>query len=283
MAQLKTITRNKPDFSELLGPRLKEGAFIALVATALFLTLALLSFDRNDPGWTYTGSAEMVNNIVGLSGAWIADVFLFFFGFLSYLFPMMLASQAWMIFRERKTETEFSWPIFIFRGVGLFLTVGAGTAIAAMHFYSAGLAYQYGSGGVIGSEFAELLIPVFSYVGATLLLLAMFLLVLPRFWVFPGYGSWMWQADFPLKWLCEPVTQAIEPWLSFGKSENFGAVLRVGARSWRSMLKRSSNESHRLSKCHRLRRKKKASGLPESDREICFVLAQLMGCQHCTF
>ena len=83
MAQPKTTTRNKPDFLELLGPRLKEGTFIALVAIALLLMLALLSFDRNDPGWTYTGSDETVNNIVGLSGAWIADVFLFFFGFLS--------------------------------------------------------------------------------------------------------------------------------------------------------------------------------------------------------
>ena len=181
MAQSKTTSRNKPDFSELLGPRLKEGAFIALIATALFLTLALISFDRNDPGWTYTGSDETVNNIVGLSGAWIADVCLFFFGFLSYLFPMMLASQAWTIFRERETETEFNWPVFIFRGVGLFLTVGAGTAIAAMHFYVSGLDYQYGSGGIIGSEIADLLIPVFSYVGATLFLVAMFLFGLTAF------------------------------------------------------------------------------------------------------
>ena len=181
MAQPKRTTRNKPDFSELLGPRLKEGAFIALVATALLLMLALLSFDRNDPGWTFTGSDETVNNIVGLSGAWIADVFLFFFGFLSYLFPMMLGSQAWMIFRERETENDFSWPIFIFRGVGLFLTVCAGTGIAAMHFYGAGLDYQYGSGGIIGSEMADLLIPVFSYVGATLVLVATFLFGLTAF------------------------------------------------------------------------------------------------------
>ncbi len=181
MAQSKTTSTDKPDFSQLLGPRLKEGAFIALVAVALFLTLALVSFDRNDPGWTYTGSDETVNNIVGLSGAWIADVFLFFFGFLAYLFPMMIAYQAWMIFRERETETEFNWPMFIFRGVGLFLTVGAGTAIGAMHFYTAGLEYQYGSGGIIGSEIAGLLIPVFSYVGATLFLLAMFLFGLTAF------------------------------------------------------------------------------------------------------
>ncbi|MBL6688805.1 MAG: DNA translocase FtsK 4TM domain-containing protein [Pseudomonadales bacterium] len=169
------------DFAELVAPRLKEGAFIGLVAIALYLVLALLSFDKQDPGWTYTGANETVNNIVGRSGAWVADVFLFFFGFLAFMFPMMLAWQAWLIFRERETAGEFSWPIFIFRGVGLFLTICAGTGLAAMHFYTFGLDYQYGSGGIVGSEIANLLIPVFSYVGTTLILLAMFLFGLTAF------------------------------------------------------------------------------------------------------
>jgi len=169
------------DFSEQVAPRLKEGAFIGLVAVALYLVLALLSFDKQDPGWTYTGANETVNNIVGRSGAWVADVFLFFFGFLAFIFPMMLAWQAWVIFRERETAGEFSWPIFIFKGVGLFLTICAGTGLSAMHFYTFGLDYQYGSGGIVGSEIADLLIPVFSYVGTTLILLAMFLFGLTAF------------------------------------------------------------------------------------------------------
>ena len=104
MAQSKSKATEKPDFAAQLAPRLKEGAFIALVALALYMTLALVSFDRTDPGWTYTGSGETVNNLVGRSGAWVADVFLFFFGFLAYLFPMMLSWQAWVIFREPVSE-----------------------------------------------------------------------------------------------------------------------------------------------------------------------------------
>ncbi len=186
MAQSKTSSKTAPsqessDFSEQVAPRLKEGAFIALVAIALYLILALISFDKQDPGWTYTGANEAVNNIVGRSGAWVADVFLFFFGFLAFIFPMMLAWQAWVIFRERESAGEFSWPIFIFKGVGLFLTICAGTGLAAMHFYTFGLDYQYGSGGIVGSEIADLLVPVFSYVGTTLILLAMFLFGLTAF------------------------------------------------------------------------------------------------------
>lgn len=186
MAQSKSTsksasTEGSNDFAEMVAPRLKEGAFIGLVAVALYLVLALLTFDKQDPGWTYTGANETVNNMVGRSGAWVADVFLFFFGFLAFIFPMMLAWQAWVIFRERETAGEFSWPIFIFKGVGLFLTIFAGTGLAAMHFYTFGLDYQYGSGGIVGSEIADLLIPVFSYVGTTLILLAMFLFGLTAF------------------------------------------------------------------------------------------------------
>lgn len=186
MAQSKSTsksasTEGSTDFAEMVAPRLKEGAFIGLVAVALYLVLALLTFDKQDPGWTYTGANETVNNMVGRSGAWVADVFLFFFGFLAFIFPMMLAWQAWVIFRERETAGEFSWPIFIFKGVGLFLTIFAGTGLAAMHFYTFGLDYQYGSGGIVGSEIADLLIPVFSYVGTTLILLAMFLFGLTAF------------------------------------------------------------------------------------------------------
>ncbi len=181
LARSKPTSTNKPDLSEQLAPRLKEGAFIALVAVALYLALALISFDSVDPGWTYTGADETVNNLVGRSGAWVADVLLFFFGFLAYLFPMMLAWQAWQIFREREKENEFSWPMFIFRGVGLLLTILAGTALATMHFYHFGSSYHYGSGGIVGSEVNDTLVPVFSYVGATLFLLATFLFGLTAF------------------------------------------------------------------------------------------------------
>jgi S-DNA-T family DNA segregation ATPase FtsK/SpoIIIE len=181
LAQSKTTREQKSDFMIQLAPRLKEGALIGLVALSLYLTLALVTFDKGDPGWTYTGANETVSNLVGRSGAWVADVFFFFFGFLAFLFPMMLAQQAWAIFRERESAGAFSWPMFIFRGVGLWLTLIAGTAIATMHFYNLGVDYPNGSGGIMGLEIASLLTPVLSYVGATLVVLAMVLFGLTAF------------------------------------------------------------------------------------------------------
>ena len=166
---------------QLLLPRLREGAFIGLVVVAVFFMLALLSFNASDPGWSYTGSQEGVDNWVGPFGAWLADVLLVLFGFLAYLFPMLLAVQAWMIFRDRDLDDEFSWPVFAFRIGGLLLTIFSGTALCAMHFYGLGGSFPEGSGGILGRMAADLLVPALSYVGATLLVLASFMFGLTAF------------------------------------------------------------------------------------------------------
>ena len=177
MARAKTATTPR---MSILAPRLREGGLIALVACCLYLCFALFSFDPGDPGWTYTGSEEEVNNLVGLTGAWIADVFLFTFGYLAFIFPMMLGFQAWLMFRDERRE-KFSWALFSFRSMGLVLTLIAGAGLAELHFYQVGFNLREGSGGFIGSELAELMVPGFSYVGTTLILLASFLFGLTAF------------------------------------------------------------------------------------------------------
>ena len=155
MAQAKSKKQDESVVLEHLYPRLREGGLIALVAICIYLSLALFSFDPDDPGWTYTGSGAEVSNLVGLSGAWIADVFLYICGYMAFIFPLMLAYQSLQMFRDRKTELGFSWAIFSFRGLGLILTLTAGAGIAALHFYDSGLQFREGSGGIIGLELTE--------------------------------------------------------------------------------------------------------------------------------
>ena len=168
-----------------LAPRLREGAFIALVGLALYLILALTTYSPSDPGWSFTGSGQddATTNLVGSSGALVADVLLYFFGFLSYLFPMMLAHQAWEIFRETEVENNFNLSLLVFKIVGLLFTILSGTAISTMHFYDLGaiLDFREGSGGVIGIWLTSLLDPVLSDTGTTLVLISMFLFGLTAF------------------------------------------------------------------------------------------------------
>tara|TARA_R110002073_G_scaffold16872_5_gene64298 strand:- start:2097 stop:4379 length:2283 start_codon:yes stop_codon:yes gene_type:complete len=155
--------------------RLADGAVIALISLSLYLILALMSFDISDPGWSYTGSNLEVQNLVGASGAWLADVLFFVFGYLSVVFPVMLAWQAWLMVARRQQDLAFDWAIFGFRSVCFLIALIAAAGLAALHFYESGIALREGSGGVLGQLIAGALEPSFSYVGATLILLASFL------------------------------------------------------------------------------------------------------------
>ena len=143
--------------------------------------MALFSFDPEDPGWTYTGTTGDVSNLVGLSGAWIADVFLTICGYMAFIFPLMLAFQAWQVFKDRNIDVAFNWAILSFHGFGLILTLITGAGLATLHFYETGLHLGQGSGGIIGTELTEFMVPIFSYIGTTLILLAVFLFGLTAF------------------------------------------------------------------------------------------------------
>jgi S-DNA-T family DNA segregation ATPase FtsK/SpoIIIE len=161
--------------------RLKEGALIGVVALCMYLSLALFTYDPEDPGWSYLGGNEVATNLVGRSGAWLADVMLFIFGYLAFVFPLLLVYQAVVMLRRRSTESAIDWKIFGFRTVGFILTLVAGTGLAALHFYTVGMNLREGSGGILGNEIAAMLEPSFSYVGATLILLASLLFALTVF------------------------------------------------------------------------------------------------------
>ena len=78
-----------------------------LAAPALYLVLALASYHPSDPGWSHTGPVERVLNQGGVAGAWLADVFYNLFGYMAFLFPIMLGYRAWLIFRERHEPQPF--------------------------------------------------------------------------------------------------------------------------------------------------------------------------------
>ena len=163
---------HESDISQKLTTKIQEGLLIAWVALAIFLFLALASYNPKDPGWSYIGTEIAAENIVGKSGAWIADVFLFFFGYVAFIFPTVLSLQAFEIFRARNIKNDFEGPFLLLRILGFLLSICAFTGIASMHFYDFGLGYPNGSGGVLGLELANLFEPIFSNVGATLIFLS---------------------------------------------------------------------------------------------------------------
>jgi DNA segregation ATPase FtsK/SpoIIIE and related proteins len=113
-------------------------------------------------------------NAGGVAGAWFADLFLFLFGYLAYLFPVMMAYTGWLIYRRPRSGAILETSVFMLRWVGFLMTIAAGTGLASLHFDSAG-SLPEGAGGILGDVTGQPLVGTFSFLGATLFLLALLL------------------------------------------------------------------------------------------------------------
>ena len=158
----------------ILGARLREGAFIGVTAVCLYLLMALVTYSSGDPGWSATGDNASISNLGGPTGAWLADVFFSLVGYAAYLFPLMLAYRAVIILLERHEEKGFDWLTFGIRTLGLVLVMVAGTSLAALNDGGTSQLPQ-GTGGILGQAIGGAFTVAFSDVGSRLILLAIFL------------------------------------------------------------------------------------------------------------
>ncbi|WNZ58374.1 DNA translocase FtsK 4TM domain-containing protein [Microbulbifer sp. MKSA007] len=173
----------------LIARLVREGALISLLAGALLLAISLLSFSAEDPGWSQTGSTQQVHNAIGPAGAWLADVCLSLLGWMAYLFPLLIGLRAYHILRDR--NARFHLPLFALRIFGLLLVLVSGAAMATLCFDPAENPLPFTNGGIIGSAMASALGSSLGYVGATILLLAIFAIGVT---VFTGL-SWLKLAE----------------------------------------------------------------------------------------
>lgn len=174
MSRSRTPAAETGRGSHILGPRLREGAFIGVSAVCLYLLLALITYSPRDPGWSATGSGGKIGNLGGPTGAWLADVFFSLVGYAAYLFPLLLAYRAVIILLERHQDKRFDWSTFGIRSLGLVLVMIAGTALTALND-AGGSSLPQGAGGILGQAIGSNFTHAFSAVGSRLILLAVFL------------------------------------------------------------------------------------------------------------
>jgi len=172
-ARQKTEERN-PVTSQLVRRGLKEAALFIFGFGAIYFLLALISYQPADPGWSSSGlQSGRVANLGGPAGAWFADVLLTLFGYLAYLFPLMVAYVGWLLFQDRRNEGPFDLRAFSFRTAGFVLTLAAGCGLASLHDTSPVNLLPVNAGGILGDLVGSAMQQAFSFLGATLLLLAL--------------------------------------------------------------------------------------------------------------
>ena len=141
--------------------------FLVLIGTlACFLLLAIGSYSPDDRSFTYTGGNTSIDNLVGVSGAYLADILLFLFGWVAYLLPAGLIYWALRLLRMR--EVKPSALVLGVRASGWVASFLCACVLMYLHNVS-GTSLPSGSGGMFGEALGVTGAEVFGTVGLTVL------------------------------------------------------------------------------------------------------------------
>lgn len=163
--------------------RLFEAGLLVVVIFAIYLMLALISFNPADPSWSQTAWHEPIHNIGGETGAWLADTLLFIFGILAYAIPLIIIFQCWMLHLHKSSGGHIDFFALSLRFIGVLALVFSSCGLSAISIDDW---YYFASGGVIGSLINSALLPHLNSVGATLVLLCIWAVGLTLF------TGWSW-------------------------------------------------------------------------------------------
>jgi S-DNA-T family DNA segregation ATPase FtsK/SpoIIIE len=181
--------------SAAVARSLREGTLWVLGALALILLLALLSFHLQDPGFWNAADSGPIGNWIGPIGAWLAGFFLFLFGRPAYLFPLMLAYAGWLVHKDQALPEARTRVNTLLRAAGFVLTLVTSCGLATLHWD--GSALPNSAGGVLGEVVGTGGAHGLSFLGATLLLLGLWLagvalfLGVSWFEVMDKLGAWV--------------------------------------------------------------------------------------------
>jgi DNA segregation ATPase FtsK/SpoIIIE, S-DNA-T family len=174
LAQNAADVRNGTKFTAAVARGLRESAAIAIAVLALVVLVALATYSPNDPGFSYSGASPGdVHNSIGPVGAWFADVLFFLFGKPAFLLPVILGVWGWNIFHNRKSEERSTRANTAVKTAGFAMVLIASCGLTTLHWAPGAL--RQTAGGVVGSLAGQGLANGLHFLGATLLLLAVWM------------------------------------------------------------------------------------------------------------
>ena len=148
--------------------RILEAGLLFFTVFAMFMMLALFSFDPADPGWAQTGYQTEVRNLGGAVGAYLSDLLLNLFGLIAYSLPFVIAIVGWLLFQRFHELMKLDYLTLGLKLIGFFMFYLGVTSLASMNFDDI---FYFSAGGILGDVLSGTLLPYFSFVGSTLLFL----------------------------------------------------------------------------------------------------------------
>ena len=165
--------------SAIIVRSVRESALWVLGALALIMLLALLTYDQRDPGFSNTGEGGELHNQIGSVGAWFADIAYYLCGMPAYLFPAMIMLAGWLVFSARGSGEPLDRSLLLTRFGGFALALVTSCGLATLHFNTPEL--RESAGGVLGELVGYGLEESLGMIGATLLLLSLWLAAISLF------------------------------------------------------------------------------------------------------
>jgi S-DNA-T family DNA segregation ATPase FtsK/SpoIIIE len=161
--------------SRLIEHELREILFIFFCFMGLYFFVSLLTYaPNNDPGIWRSPQAVEIQNQGGIAGALFADIFFYLFGYVAYLFPLMVVYIGWLIYQGEYYDILRKPKRLIIPTIGLILTLSAGCGLAIVHFMAESALLPTHAGGILGIWVGKNLESIVDSFGATLILLALF-------------------------------------------------------------------------------------------------------------
>ena len=191
---------------------LREVTILASFASALFLLIALVTFNHEDGGWLHPATTEKVMNACGVIGAWLADICLNFFGLIAYLFPLLIFWQSYLFFREIKYNFEKRLIIVL----GVFATIVSLSTLLYLYPVRISIELPRSVAGILGEETGEKLLTLFGNSGATLFLIVLLLAGI----TLVTELSWVTLVDFFGKHTCIACHVCLRKLLTLRKTES---------------------------------------------------------------
>ena len=168
---------------------LRESIFIFLLGLASVSFISLLSYDLSDPGFNRTGAVEgVVENYIGVFGAYFSSFLFSFFGLASYFLPLLFLSAGITLIKDAVSKIDRT--LIAIRVISFLVLLLSSSTLFSIHI---GLdTFPEGSGGITGLLLSAWFIEHLGLTGSTVILIAMILSFLP---LMIGF-SWLKVADF---------------------------------------------------------------------------------------
>ncbi|MCP4492632.1 MAG: cell division protein FtsK [Gammaproteobacteria bacterium] len=173
--------QQKMIFANQISRRLREAGMLLSFALAIYILVALFTYNNMDASWSHSGSNDAIYNFGGIVGAWIADLLFYLFGFPSFLLPIMIFYNGIILVRTRDYSTEDRYQMLVIRWSGFVLTLISSCALSSLHFSVEPGVMPLDSGGILGQVTGNYFSQGLGFLGATVLHLALFLAALTLF------------------------------------------------------------------------------------------------------